>query len=681
MARRTSVKSGAAASAPAGQALAQGGGTQGGGGDFSQPYLDVDEWRDQPVRHRYVHGGFRGTDLLFSIYFPPKEQYQGRFFQPLAAISGSENSAPMAMFQASGVGFAAASGGYLVESNQGSHDMFGGTYQANAAVAQYSRTLAAEMYGPHRPFGYIYGGSGGAFKTLGCVENTQGVWDGSIPFVHGSPVAIPNCFTIQAHAMRVLWNRFPQIVDALDPGGSGDMYAGLNEEERAALLEATGMGFPPRAWFNRDRIAFGYTGVFTSLVDMIVDADPGYFEDFWTKPGYLGANPPVSLRAARVQHPTTIAALIMPDEAKRLGLPLTMSAGQAASGVNFPAALKLESVPEGNLQGASILVRSGGAKDAVLYIAGVRGDVAMIGFGAKYFHALAALRPGDEVQVDNSVYLAAQTYHRHQVQAPEYRVWDQFRGPDGKPIYPQRPKIVNQGQSGGSSMSGRFDGKMIVISAMMDEAAYPWQADWFRNRIKQAQGPAFDDRYRLWFVDNAMHTTQAAGSSDKRPVATTRVISYQGVLQQALRDLAAWVETGVAPPPSTDYVFSDGQIVVPPSAAKRKGLQPVVSLAANGRDRAEVKVGEAVTFEGVVEAPPGAGKVVAADWDFEGDGAFPVASPLGVPAERVTLSQQHAFGAPGTYFPALRASIERHGDVGSQYARPQNLGRVRVVVT
>ena len=26
---------------------------------FSEPYVDVDEWRYLPVRHRYVHGGFR----------------------------------------------------------------------------------------------------------------------------------------------------------------------------------------------------------------------------------------------------------------------------------------------------------------------------------------------------------------------------------------------------------------------------------------------------------------------------------------------------------------------------------------------------------------------------------------------------------------------------------------------
>jgi hypothetical protein len=32
------------------------------------------------------------------------------------------------------------------------------------------------------------------------------------------------------HAMRLLKDKFPQIVDAVDAGGSGDPYAGLNAE-------------------------------------------------------------------------------------------------------------------------------------------------------------------------------------------------------------------------------------------------------------------------------------------------------------------------------------------------------------------------------------------------------------------------------------------------------------------
>jgi hypothetical protein len=33
---------------------------------FSQPYIDIDEWRNEPVRHRYIHGGFTGTETRFS---------------------------------------------------------------------------------------------------------------------------------------------------------------------------------------------------------------------------------------------------------------------------------------------------------------------------------------------------------------------------------------------------------------------------------------------------------------------------------------------------------------------------------------------------------------------------------------------------------------------------------------
>ena len=224
-----------------------------------------------------------------------------------------------------------------------------------------------------------------------------------------------------------------------------------------------------------------------------------------------------------------------------MGLPLTMPASQTNSGVNFPAALRIADLPPGNLQGASIIVKSGGAKDHIFYIAGVIRDMVMIGFGAGHFQAVAALRAGDEVQIDNSIYLASQTYHRHQIPTPDYYVWDQFKGPDGKALYPQRAKVLGEGeiQSGGATMNGAFNGKMIVLTALMDEAAYPWQSDWYRSRVKAALGAQFDDRYRLYFIDNTMHTTQTASSRDPRPVATTRVISYQGALQQALRVLSA----------------------------------------------------------------------------------------------------------------------------------------------
>src|SRR5215470_13721824 len=46
---------------------------------FGKPFIDVDEWRDTPRRHRYIHGGFENSHLRFSGYFPPKELYKERF--------------------------------------------------------------------------------------------------------------------------------------------------------------------------------------------------------------------------------------------------------------------------------------------------------------------------------------------------------------------------------------------------------------------------------------------------------------------------------------------------------------------------------------------------------------------------------------------------------------------------
>ena len=59
---------------------------------FGPPYIDVDEWRDAPIRHRYVHGGFDGTDTRFAFSFPPAESYRDRLYQPLeGANAGHEN--------------------------------------------------------------------------------------------------------------------------------------------------------------------------------------------------------------------------------------------------------------------------------------------------------------------------------------------------------------------------------------------------------------------------------------------------------------------------------------------------------------------------------------------------------------------------------------------------------------
>ena len=656
---------------------------------FDAPFVDVDEWRDDPVRHRYVHGGFEGTETRFAIHFPPAERYEGRFFHPLYAVPGNEHTVSSGFMPGSHgwVPFAMTSGAYFVESNQGRAERFPGDdwaisgYRASAAVARYSRVLAGEMYGEHRPYGYVFGGSGGAFRTMSCFENALGVWDGAVPYIHGTTMSVPNGFTVQFHAIRILRDRFPAVVDAVEPGGSGDMFAGLTVEEAEALAEVTRMGFPPRCWFDAERISSQYLAIWADLVDNVRKWDPEYFEDFWTLPGYLGANPPESLVRARVRHKTSIKATITSEEAGAIGLSLPRFHSIGIK-PEMPVALRINDLPAGRLEGATLTVTSGRASGQVLSIVEVVGDAVIVGFGPEHREGMSGIATGDEVLIENSVYLASQTYHRHQVD-PDFPQFDQFTVA-GQPVYPQRPKLIGRRSvrwSCGSVPTGRFAGKMIVVQNLMDEAAYPSQADYYRGLVKNALGSHLDDHYRLWFIDHAMHGQPAVAPGEPRPVRTTRTVSYIGVLRQALRDLADWVEKGLSPPPSTEYHVVDGQVQVPAKATARRGIQPVVTLTVNGGLRAEVKAGEPVEFQGAAEVPPGAGTVVSAEWDFDGAGDFPE-HDLGIDGSLscVSVSATNVFAEPGTYFPALRIGSQRQGELQTPHTRILNLARVRVIV-
>jgi hypothetical protein len=282
------------------------------------------------------------------------------------------------------------------------------------------------------------------------------------------------------------------------------------------------------------------------------------------------------------------------------------------------------------------------------------------------------------LRVDNSNFLAAQTYHRHQVPNTTYKVWDQFRDKDGKPIGPQRKinlgPLFAQGAAG-VVPSGKFNGKVIVVDSLLDREAFPWQADWYRQRFDENLGKDGPNRYRIWYTENALHSWL----EDKD--APTRVVSYLPVLQQALRDLSAWVEKGVAPPATTNYKVVDGQVIVPARARDRRGIQPVVAVTANGGAKAVVKAGQSVNFSATVELPPGTGKLVWAAWDFDGAGSFPVEAALPTsPAARIIIKATNSFAKPGTYFPTLKVASQRNGDAKTPYARIVNLGRVRVVV-
>ena len=648
-----------------------------------------------PVRHRYVHGGFANTETRFSIYLPPAELYQGRFFQHITPVPDSEHLAQGLRGEQDKIGFSIESGGYFLETNGGgapgrpgsSVDPTIAAYRANAASAQYSRAVAAEMYGEHRPYGYAYGGSGGGYRTIGGAENTSGVWDGYVPYVIGSPMAIPNMFTVRMHAQRILRRRFDRIVDAVEPGGSGDPFEGLDPEERDALTEVTRMGFPLRSWFGYRTMGMH---AFPVLYGGLARADPAYFEEYWTEPGYLGSEMPPSLLRDRVQKDFTIVGLITENEASEgpdgPEGPGIRHPGRARGGVDVawrgssdaapvPIAIRLSDSPGVDVLGADLFVLSGGAAGARLGLLSVVDDVAVFGPGGA--ESIVQLRPGDTVRIDNSGYLAAQTYHRHQVpDAGQFDVWDQFRNPDGSPMYPQRPLLLGPlfaAAAAGTVQTGRFEGKMIVVESLLDREALPWQADWYRARVHEHFGDATDEHFRLWFTDNALH------GDDEAQESPTHTVSYLGLLQQALRDVSRWVEEDVAPPPSTSYAVADGQVVVPAEASRRGGIQPVVSLSVNDSQRADAVAETTWSSAPRPRSRAETGFIVALEWDLDASGRFSVMEAVEA-APRLIVERRFSFAEAGTYFPTVRVVAQRDANRTTPYARLQNLARVRVVV-
>lgn len=282
--------------------------------------------------------------------------------------------------------------------------------------------------------------------------------------------------------------------------------------------------------------------------------------------------------------------------------------------------------------------------------------------------------------VSNRWNIANRFYYRYQI-PPAAEGWiglDQFRKVDGTPLYPQRPvraPLPSGAVSGNAKFDGAVKGKVIAVSNLYDADALPWHTDWYRQRVTAALGEAADNTYRVYFNDHADH--------QDAPVAGERakhLVNWYGMAEQALRDVAAWAEAGITPPESTNYKVEDAQVVVPANAAARRGIQPTVDLSTQGKDSATVKAGQTVSFQAKAQVPPGAGQIVKAEWDLDGDGTYTDA-PLTRIGNTVTLQTTATFDKPGTYMVALRVSSERSGDPTARFALGQNLDRVQVVVT
>lgn len=542
---------------------------------YAIPVVDSASDVTAPVPAHVVSGHFEGTSLTFSIFLPPADDWQGRFFQFTYPTPGQEPP--------DSVAFGASHGGYTVQTSST------GGYRHLAAAAKFSRTVAAEYYGVAAGSisGYLYGWSGGSFQVVGGIENTTEVWQGAVPIVQGIPTSIPNNYAIRGLAGFVLRDQKDAIVAAMSPGGSGDPYLTLNSLQRDVLTEASRMGIPLQAWEYFDSV--GATGTLQYFGQTVRAADPTYVVDFWNDPRYLGAE-------------------------------------QSPLGQFFREAL---------------------AQDDTL---------------------------------DKRWELAMLAYHRYQLPLRQgFTAYDQFRDANGAPVYPQRSflfsNLITPGVSGGARYTGAITGKVITVEGLYDFDAFPEHGAWYANQVRSALGDqAADDFYRIYFTDNATHNPFTS------PESAASLVGYMPVVFQALADVAAWAEDGVAPPRSTNFDLRDGQVVIPNNAAARRGIQPVVDLLADDSDDlVEAGMGEELRFSAKIQVAPNAGTIVSVEWDPEGDGVFePVSFRPG--RSSLTVEVQHAYGTVGTYYPVLRVGSQRDGDTSDALTTIHNLDRLRVDV-
>lgn len=611
-----------------------------------------------------------------TLYLPPRDRWQGRFFQHAYPLEQPENR--------DDVSFALRNGAYLV--NVAGVMCGCGGYRPAAAAAKLAKQYALDHYKTQqRVYGYLWGGSGGGLLTSGAMENTIGVWDGVAPYVMPNAASLANVNASGSLAGLALRDQAGAISDAVAPGSRSDPFASLTVEQRAIFAEVLALGTPLRSFESVGPFGGGSHPLLMVLTAGVKERDPSYVQDFWSKPGYEGADPPAFLKAAVSEQWATITQV-------------RRDATGAVESVTLDRAPILDPSPLAGMafeywlyspDGASKVGELGGRLDgATIWMKDVvAGKPGQLGQGIEALMRRASLGaadsvvPGQKVKVNNLNFLALHFYHRHAMPLErDMYVYDQFRLADGTPRYPQRAYLASTesavSTAGGGAQTGKINTKVIVVQSMVDSGAQPWMADWYAKRVRAALGPKrYGDNFRLYLNDNAEHLDIPPQGADG-----ARTINYVPGLHQAVLDLSAWVERGVAPPASSGYTVRDGQVILAASAARRGGIQPVVDLTVGGTDRIEVAVNQPVTFKGRVEAPPRAGKVTSMAWWF-GDDAFALTpAPLATPRALVEVTQTHVYSKPGVYYVTLWATSQRQGKVEDTATAVQNLDRVRVVV-
>lgn len=675
---------------------------------WAQPIFDREETRTilgaegNQLSYEYIHGFFldaqgQPTTVKFTFCFPPKDNYKQRFFQHLSPFPGEDEED--AYFDHPGIdnpiSFALEHGAYFVATNMGSSSRFSGENDASlimksvAAVAELSRKVARAKYGGERPFGYVYGGSGGGYKTLSVIENTN-AFDGAVPYVIGAPIAIPTSQCIGSYGMRILRKVADKIVNTFNAGGVG--LAGLREQlntlEWDTLNDLINMGMDPRTLFLL-REGLMNDGSLPVIEPIVLELDPTYVEDFWHQPGYAGFEQAESVRHDLVDVTATIQAVkeVEKQRNQQVGSHGTNDAflKLLSDETNRIVEIDKKLASDVYLPGLELEILSGSAAGSILKIKRVEGN--QITFartpGVNDLEAvLDQLQAGAEIKVSNRKYLAMQHYFIYQPLSQEYVITDylrqRFPKAPTRAIGPVGPWIAAGGS--GSVQDGAIQGKVIVVESLMDEGGIAWMADWYRKKVNDEQN------FRLWYCDHTLH-----GDYSVKDVGLFSV-NYAGVVKRALLALSDWVERGIEPAATSNYQMVGAQVKL--DLKNPQAVQHQINLSVEGKPETAVSLGEAVCFKADIEVPEGGGQVVGHQWNYSGEGRTTYGDAIFEPVfgkekadirkisdRKYQVKSQVVYENAGTYFVTVCVITNpMPGGVRDRFLDVLNIQRIKIQV-
>lgn len=605
--------------------------------------IDVQEWREEPQRHLFIHGTLNG-DTDFRILMPEKERWQGRMLQYLQGGLGGDEKVGSFLSHDT---FALAHGAVYVESNQGHR----GTaayedddtweeiaYGASYSTVQYAQIRCVELYAQPSKYVYVTGDSGGGHRATGLLERFPDLYAGAVPCVAAGTFQTPwYLFSLLEQCRPLLQDKQAQFAEMFKPGASRDPWQIVTTaEEKLALRRLLFAGYP------KEMLGALPPGL-TSL--LILDyakykLDPAYFDDFWSKDGYEG-------------HAGQLASEIVEGIKGQVVAVDTAKSRITAQFDTDPHAL----------YGTTLTFTTGALQGEWRRIYGQPQGQLQIGMVGPGIEGAAA---GDRFVLDNRDLVAFRHLHNH-LRDPDDPALAGLPEDRRQPVAQRDPEIA-RGIYEPDRPVGDLKGKVIAVYGTRDTLVWPTNAFRYARLVQEHLGPDTDNHFRLHFVENGVH--HPLGQNDP-----AHFVGRVPLVHQALEELMAWVEDAVPPQADTGFTVDEmNQLHLEASVELRRGYQPVVSIAAgNEYPILETTQGAEVIFQVLANDPDG--EVVSCEIDFEGDGTFDETQD--VRGKAVDCVFRHAYATSGTFFPTARVT---DNTAGVTAAGIQNLAAMRVVV-